>query len=160
MEEMPPYNKGFDIRAIAHDGSEHLIEIKGQSAAWTAAGIVMTPSELLCAADKREHYWLCIVEHATQPGRQILHIVNDPFGRADQFRFDSGWKAAATLEVSASSLAPAPGLHIEMQDIGSGIILSVKKTGSMFYKIHVHLADGRQVFKVFDPARMRLSHGV
>lgn len=160
LEEMPPYNKGFDIRAIAHDGSEHLIEIKGQSAAWTAAGIAMTPSELLCAADKREHYWLCIVEHATQPGRQILHTVNDPFGRADQFRFDSGWKAAATLEASVSSLAPAPGLHIEMQDIGSGIILSVKKTGSMFYKIHVHLTDGRQVFKVFDPARMRLSHGV
>lgn len=160
LEEMPPYNKGFDIRAIAHDGSEHLIEIKGQSAAWTAAGIVMTPSELLCAADKRQRYWLCIVEHAIQPGRQILYMVNDPFGRADQFRFDSGWKAAATAEVSVSSLAPAAGLHIEMQDIGSGIILSVKKTGSMFYKIHVHLADGRQVFKVFDPARMRLSHGV
>lgn len=160
LEEMPPYNKGFDIRGIAHDGSEHLIEIKGQSAAWTGAGIVMTPSELLCAADKRERYWLCIVEHAIQPGRQILHMVNDPFGRADQFRFDSGWKAAATAEASVSSLAPAAGLHIEMQDLGSGIILCVKKTGSMFYKIHVHLADGRQVFKVFDPARMRLSHGV
>lgn len=159
LEEMQPYNKGFDVRGVAHDGSEHFIEIKGQSTAWTAAGISMTPSELLCAADKREHYWLCVVEHAIHPGRQILHLVNDPFGKADQFRFDSGWKATATSEASALPLVPAPGLRIDIQGLGSGTIFSVKKAGSMFYKVHVYLADGRQVFKVFEPARMRLSKG-
>jgi hypothetical protein len=159
LEEMPPYNKGFDVRAVAHDGSEHFIEIKGQSAAWTAAGIALTPAELLCAADKRERFWLCVVEHAIHPGRQVLHMVNNPFGRTDQFRFDSGWKAIATSEVGAPPLVPAPGLRIDIQNLGIGTIASVKKTGSMFYKVHVYLDDGRQVFKVFEPARMRLSQG-
>lgn len=159
LQEMPPYNKGFDIRAVAHDGSEHVIEVKGQSAAWTTAGIAMTPSELLCAAERRTHYWLCVVEHAIHPGQQILHLVNNPFGKADQFRFDSGWKAAATREAGAPPLVPAAGLHVDIPGVGMGIIASVKKGGSMFYKVHVYLADGRQVFKVFDPARMRLSKG-
>jgi hypothetical protein len=157
LEEMPPYNKGFDIRAVAHDGSEHVIEVKGQSAAWTAAGIAMTSPELLCAAERRAQYWLCVVEHAIHPGQQVLHLVNNPFGRADQFRFDSGWKAVATREAGVPPLKPAVGVRIDIPGLGTGTIASVKKHGNMFYKVHVYLADGRQVFKVFDPARMRLS---
>lgn len=157
LEEMPHFNKGFDVRAVAHDGTEHFIEIKGQSAAWTVAGIAMTPAELLWAAEHRAHYWLCVVEHATQPGQQILHLVNNPFGRADQFRFDSGWKAAAIREAAPPPLVPTAGLRIEIPGLGTGTIASVKKGGSMFSKVHVYLADGRQVFRVFDPARMRLS---
>ncbi|MBS0344365.1 MAG: DUF3883 domain-containing protein [Proteobacteria bacterium] len=157
LEEMPHFNKGFDIRAVAHDGTEHFIEIKGQSAAWTIAGIAMTPAELLCAAEHRTHYWLCVVEHAAQPGQQILHLVNNPFGRADQFRFDSGWKAAAIREAAHAPLVPTSGLRIEIPGLGIGTIASVKKGGSLFSKVHVYLADGRQVFRVFDPARMRLS---
>lgn len=159
LEEMPHFNKGFDIRAVAHDGTEHFIEIKGQSAAWTVAGIAMTPAELLWAAECRARYWLCVVEHAMQPGQQILHLVNNPFGRADQFRFDSGWKAAAIREAAAPPLVPTAGLRIEIPGLGTGTIASVKKGGSMFSKVHVYLADGRQVFRVFDPARMRLSKG-
>ena len=159
LKEMPFNNKGFDICAIAHDGSEHVIEVKGQSGAWTAAGISLTPSELLCASERRTSYWLCIVEHAIQPGREVLHLVNNPFGKADQFRFDSGWKAVATSESRTSPLAPAVGMGIEIPDLGMGTIASVKKGGSMFCKLHVYLADGRQVFRVFDPARMRLFKG-
>lgn len=156
LEEMPFNNKGFDIRAIAHDGSEHVIEVKGQSGAWTAAGISMTPSELLCASERRTSYWLCIVEQAIHPGREVVHLVNNPFGKADEFRFDSGWKAVATTESGPPPLAPAAGMGIEIPDLGMGTIASVKKGGSMFCKLHVYLADGRQVFRVFDPARMRL----
>ncbi len=94
-----------------------------------------------------------------QPGQQILHLVNNPFGRADQFRFDSGWKAAAIREAAAPPLVPTAGLRIEIPGLGTGTIASVKKGGSMFSKVHVYLADGRQVFRVFDPARMRLSKG-
>ena len=156
---MPPNNKGFDIRAIAHDGGEHVIEVKGQSAAWTVAGISMTPSELLCAAERRDRYWLCIVEHAIHPGQQVLHLVNNPFGKADQFRFDSGWKAVASSEAGAPPLVPAAGLSIDIPGLGIGTIASIKKSGNMFYKIHVYLTDGRQIFRVFDPARMHLSKG-
>ncbi|MES2784724.1 MAG: DUF3883 domain-containing protein [Pseudomonadota bacterium] len=159
LEEMPPFNKGFDIRAIAHDGSEHVIEVKGQSGAWTAAGIALTPAELLCAAERRASYWLCVVEHAVHPGQEVLHLVNNPFGRVDQFRFDSGWKAAAIRETGTIPLVPAAGLRIDIPGLGMGTIASVKKGGSMFCKVHVYLADGRQVFRVFDPARMRLSKG-
>lgn len=159
LEEMPPNNKGFDIRGIAHDGSEHFIEVKGLSGAWTAKGIALTPSELLCAGDKRERYWLCVVEHAVQPGSQILHLLNNPFGRADQFRFDSGWKGIAISEAGPPPLVPAPGLQIDIRGIGVGTILSVKRAGGRFSKLHVILPDGRQVFKIFEPARMQLLQG-
>lgn len=158
LEEMPPLNKGFDIRAISLNGEEHFIEVKGQSAGWTEAGIAMTPSELLCAAEHRERYWLCVVEHAIQRGRQVIHLVRNPFGATDQFRFDSGWKSMASTD-AATVLVPAPGVHIEMDGIGAGTIFSVKRAGGLFCRMHVFMNDGRQVFKVFDPAKMRLSTG-
>lgn len=158
LEEMPPNNKGFDIRATAHDGRQHFIEVKGQSEGWTLAGVALTPSELLCAAEHREQFWLCVVEYARTESARVLHLVNNPFGATNQFRFDSGWRGIATTEVKAA-LAPAPGLRIEMDGVGTGTIFSVKKAGSLFCKVHVFLSDGSQVHRVFDPAKMRLSTG-
>ena len=95
---MPHNNPGFDVQAVAHDGSEEFIEVKGQSGAWTEEGVALTPTELLAAQRAGEHYWLCVVEYVHDQNRRALHLVKNPFGLTNQFRFDSGWRSAAINE--------------------------------------------------------------
>ncbi len=156
LEEMPSHNQGFDIKSVSLDGREHYIEIKGQSGAWTAAGIAMTPAEILCAAQHRDLYWLCVVEHALDANRRRMHMVKNPFGSAGQFRYDSGWKDVAVSERSAA-LVPAEGLRVEIHGIGSGEVLRVVKSGGLFSRIEVRLDNGTEVVQIFHPAKMKLS---
>ncbi|RQS57258.1 DUF3883 domain-containing protein [Burkholderia sp. Bp8963] len=156
LEEMPPLNKGYDVRGISFDGSEHFIELKGQSGAWTAAGVSMTPAELLCAAEHNDCYWLCVVEHALDENRRRLYIIQNPFGGAGQFRYDSGWKDVAISERSAA-LTPAAGLKIVVKDVGEGMVAEVVKKGGAFSRIKIKLDDGREIVRVFNPATMQLS---
>lgn len=150
-----PNNPGFDISAINHDGQEEYIEVKGQSRAWTAEGVALTPTELITAYEKGERYWLCVVEFAQDEMRRELYLVQNPFGFTHQFRFDSGWKAAADTHSSAP-LKPMKDMYINMRGVGRGRIVSVRTNGK-FYKLHVHLEGGRQVNKPFNPAKMTLS---
>lgn len=158
LEEMPPFNPGFDVCAVAHDGSKEFIEVKGQSGAWTEAGVALTPTELSCADRMRDKYWLCVVEFATDENRRRLYLVPNPYGSTQQFRFDSGWKSQA-ITGSAQPTKPDAGLRIDIADEGAGTIVSATKKGQ-FYKLHVQLNDGRQLFsKTFNPATMKLSTG-
>ena len=151
-----PNNPGFDILAIAHDGAEEFIEVKGQSRAWTEIGVALTPTELLKAAEKRERYWLCVVEYATDENRRQLYLVNNPFGVANQFRFDKGWKGKATT-VAAKPAHPKPGLYVTITDEGKARILDVKGNGQLV-KLNLQFADGRKRFnKLFEPNTMALS---
>ncbi len=152
---MPHENPGFDVKAVAHDGAEERIEVKGQSGAWTETGVALTPTELEFAQKYRDRYWLCIVEHLQDEKRRFLYLVKDPYGQAQQFRFDSGWKTAAIGQATVP-LKPAVGLYIEMPGVGRGRILSVKK-GTQLFKVHVLLDGGGQVNRLFNPTTMKLS---
>ncbi|WP_455279020.1 sacsin N-terminal ATP-binding-like domain-containing protein [Cupriavidus necator] len=155
LREMPPNNPGFDVLAIAHNGDEEFIEVKGQSAAWAWDGIALTPTELMAAQQKGDKYWLCVVEHVHDEKRRELYLLRNPYGQTQQFRFDSGWKSAA-ISVEPVPLRPDKNMLIEIPGIGRGRIQSVRAKGR-FFNLHVILEDGRQVNKPFNPATMRLS---
>jgi Domain of unknown function (DUF3883) len=155
LMQMSHNNPGFDVLAIAHNGEEEFIEVKGQSAAWTQDGIALTPTELMTAQQKRERYWLCVVEHVLDEKRRQLYLLQNPYGLTQQFRFDSGWKSAA-IGVDAVPLRPEKDLLINIPGIGQGRIQSVRTKGR-FFNLHVVLEDGRQVNKPFNPATMELS---
>jgi hypothetical protein len=155
LTEMPHNNPGFDVHAIAADDSDEYIEVKGQSGAWTEAGVSLTPTELMTAQQKGERYWLCVVEYALDAKRRQLHLLRNPYGLTQQFRFDVGWKAAA-LSVATVPLKPEKDMYIDMPGTGRGRIVSVRGKGR-FFNIHVALEDGRQVNKPFNPAKMTLS---
>lgn len=156
LTEMPPNNPGFDVKAVTHDDSEEFVEVKGQSGAWTEEGVALTPTELARAHEARGRYWLCVVEFALDPARRVVHLVNDPFSRVTQFRFDSGWKSQAVIQESAKPLVPEAGLRIEIPNLGSGVIVSALSKGP-FFKLQVTLDDGRRWERTFDPATMKLS---
>jgi hypothetical protein len=148
-------NPGFDVKAVAHDGFEERIEVKGQSGAWTETGVALTPTELEFAQKYRDRYWLCVVEHLQDEKRRFIYLVKDPYGQTQQFRFDSGWKTAAIGRATVP-LKPAVSLYIEMPGVGRGRILSVKK-GTQLFKVHVLLDGGGQVNRLFNPTTMKLS---
>jgi len=151
-----PNNPGFDIRAIAHDGAEEFIEVKGQSHAWTEIGVALTPTELLKASKERERYWLCVVEYATDEDHRQLYLVNNPFGMADQFRFDKGWKRKA-ITIAAKPTRPKTGLYVTIAGEGKARILEVRGHGQLM-KLNLQFADGRKRFnKLFEPNTMVLS---
>jgi hypothetical protein len=154
MEVMPPNNPGFDIRAVSSDGEEALVEVKGQSGPWTREGVAVTRRELKTAAAAGSSYWLAVVEYALNPDRRAAYLVQDPFTRTSQFRFDSGWRAVATRGAPAR-LVPASGMRVSLPGVGDGVIVSVKAKGR-FFKLHVQLNAGGQVHRVFNPDTMSL----
>ncbi|MDO8769818.1 MAG: DUF3883 domain-containing protein [Burkholderiaceae bacterium] len=155
LTEMPHNNPGFDVRAIAEDHQEEYIEIKGQSAAWTEEGVALTPTELMTAHQKGDRFWLCVVEYAQDDRRRKLYLLRNPYGLTQQFRFDVGWKSAAEC-VPTAPIKPEKDMYIDMPEVGRGRILSVRGKGR-FFNLHVILDDGRQVNKLFNPAKMTLS---
>lgn len=157
LRPMPHNNPGFDIKAVSHDDQDEFIEVKGQSAAWTEDGVALTPRELEEAQRRGERYWLCVVEYASDEKRRTLYLLKNPYGLTQQFRFDSGWKSAA-LNEAVAPLTPGADLYVDLPGHGKGIILSVRKKGQ-FYRLHVSLESGQQVFKLFNPATMKLSTG-
>jgi hypothetical protein len=155
MTEMPHNNPGYDVLARTAAGEEEFLEVKGQGGAWTQEGIALTPTELLMAQKMGERYWLCVVEFAQDDKRRQLSLVKNPFGLAQQFRFDVGWKAA-TEKILGMPLIPDKGLYINIVEVGLGRIISVRGKGK-FFNIHVILQGGKQVNLTFHPARMALS---
>lgn len=154
LEPMHHNNPGFDVRAMAHDGSEEFIEVKGQSGAWTEEGVALTPTELMSAQRAGERYWLCVVEYVHDKSRRALHLVKNPFGLTNQFRFDSGWRSAAISEM-VILLKPEVGVIVEIPGDGRGRIFSLRKRGQ-FLKLHVILDGGGQVHRTYNPATMKL----
>jgi hypothetical protein len=50
------------------------------------------------AREKREAYWLYVVEQATDPTRGRVLRIQNPAGFAKTFTFDHGWLAVAKTE--------------------------------------------------------------
>ena len=119
-------------------------------------GVALTPTELLKASKERDRYWLCVVEYATDEDRRQLYLVNNPFGSADQFRFDKGWKGKATT-IAAKPTRPAKGLFVTVAGQGKALIIGVKGAGKLV-KLDLKFEDGRKRFgKLFEPNTMQLS---
>ena len=155
LKEMPPNNPGFDFLAEAFDGNQEYIEIKGQSGAWTEEGVALTPKELQTAIHHGEHYWLCVVEYAQDEVRRRLWLVQDPFGKADQFRFDRGWQDVANRNTN-KSISPAAGLYVTIPELGKAKILKVLGEG-VIKKLELEFEDKSTETKTFIPARMTVS---
>lgn len=149
---MPHNNEGFDIRR-GLDGSAEYIEVKGLRGSWGPEGVVLTPAELRMAERQRDRYWLYVVEHATDPTYRLLHIIQDPFGKTNQFRFDMGWKSVAA---GVGTAEPMPGTRILITDVGEGVILDVSGTG-VLRRVRVRLDEsGEVISRTYNPSRMTI----
>ena len=155
VREMPQNNPGFDIQAVAMDGADEVIEIKGQAGAWTEEGVALTSMELATAHRLRDRYWLCVVEHALDESRRRLSLIRDPFGKVNQFRFDRGWKDVAE-RMEGKPNRPELGLFVDVPGKGRGRIVELKGKAA-FSRMKVELPNKSTIFAIFNPATMKLS---
>lgn len=88
---MPTNHKGYDIESVNADGSIRYIEVKGLSGCWGVRGVGITRAQFEMAVQKGANWWLYVVENVGS-GNPIIHPVQNPFMRVNEFRFDDGWK--------------------------------------------------------------------
>jgi hypothetical protein len=97
--EMPPTNPGFDIRSTDAEGRVRIIEVKATAGRWDARGVGLSNFQFTTAQQRREEFWLYVVENAVTNPR--VHPINDPASKVDQYFFDDGWRAVGEAEAAA-----------------------------------------------------------
>lgn len=98
--EMPHDNEGFDIESRDSDGQiVRYIEVKSLTGPWNDFGVKMSAPQFRMAQEKekREIYWLYVVEKAASADAKIYRIQN-PASQVVEYRFDDGWQVVAEVE--------------------------------------------------------------
>ena len=86
-------NPGFDLYREDADGQQTVLcEVKGLSGSLDDQPARLTPHELRRALERRENYWLYIVENLASDNPNIVRIP-DPAGEAARFAFGPEWRA-------------------------------------------------------------------
>lgn len=101
--------------------------------------------------------FLPVVEYATEPSLQRLYKIQDPYGKTNQFRFDSGWKSVVTG--AAEVMDPAEGRRVSIEGLGAGTILSVTEAG-VLRRLSIRLDSGEELTRTYDPTKMSVSEQV
>src|SRR5262249_17466600 len=92
-----PYgNPGFDLyERDENDQPKRWVEVKALSGIWKGREVVLTRPEYECAREHTTNYWLYVVEHAADPEQLKVIRIQDPAGKARNFKFDHGWTDVA-----------------------------------------------------------------
>jgi hypothetical protein len=93
---MPPINPGYDVRSVDAEERVRFIEIKSTADVWGTRGVAMSSTQFDTALQRREDFWLYVVENALLSPR--VHPINDPASKVNQFFFDDGWRAVVEIE--------------------------------------------------------------
>lgn len=88
-------NKGFDLYAADAGGNiVRWVEVKSMTGSLRDRPVGMSRAQFDLALQKREAFWLYVVEYAESEAPRIVKI-QDPAGRARTFTYDSGWLSIA-----------------------------------------------------------------
>ncbi len=95
-EQKAQTHPGYDI--VSHDpstGEERVIEVKGVAGEWNQTGVGLSRTQFSNAQDYGVHYWLYVVEFASDPDRLRVHPIRNPAMQITSFMFDGNWRQAA-----------------------------------------------------------------
>ncbi len=87
-------NCGYDFKVAIGDRTL-CIELKTSRAKWRGWEHALTPNEFKTALEKKEDYFLCVVDRVFEDSREIYFIQN-PVGKISDFLFDSPWKGVCS----------------------------------------------------------------
>lgn len=138
-QNMAHNNPGYDIESRRGRVVERFIEVKGIDGEWGQNGVPLSSLQFFKFQDRPEtgdsdspsigdRFWLYVVEHARDPQKVKIHMIQDPAGKATEFRFDHGWKQAGETVTNFRPLFPAAGTRIRDlldEDGKEGVILQV-----------------------------------
>jgi hypothetical protein len=91
-------NPGFDVRSVDETGAVRVIEVKATKDRWGARGVGLSSFQFGTAQQRREDFWLYVVENALTNPR--VHPIRDPASKIDQYVFDDGWRVVSDAETT------------------------------------------------------------
>jgi hypothetical protein len=107
-------NAGFDLlEKDAGNRPARWIEVKAMTGSLEHRAVTLSNTQFEHALQKREAYWLYVVEFATAPERRRILRIQDPAGNAKSFTFDKGWEEVALTSppsLHASHFVTPPGV--------------------------------------------------
>jgi hypothetical protein len=99
LHRTPAGNPGFDLyEADALGRPVRWVEVKAMTGTLQDRPVGLSHTQFDLAREKREAYWLYVVEQATDPSRGRVLRIQNPAGFAKTFTFDHGWLAIAKTE--------------------------------------------------------------
>lgn len=162
-KSMPHANPGYDVESRQGRLVERYIEVKGIDGEWGRNGVPLSSIQFfrqLHPTDPVEgdgtpmgdKFWLYVVEHARDPEKVRIHMIQNPATKANQFRFDCGWREAGTEAGDFVPLLPARGITLRaFLDEGGhedGLITEVAETNLI-----VQFGTGAATAIAYDPTR-------
>jgi hypothetical protein len=103
VERMPANNAGYDLTAMDGETGELLyLEVKGTAGIWSELGVGISPYQHNFAKEQAASFWLAIVENIRSSPVEI-HYIQNPVQLISDYRFDDGWRGAATNLTSEPS---------------------------------------------------------
>ena len=138
-QNMAHNNPGYDIESRRGRVVERFIEVKGIDGEWGQNGVPLSSLQFFKFQDRPEagdsespaigdRFWLYVVEHARDHEKVKIHMIQDPAGKATEFRFDHGWKQAGETAKAFKPLFPKVGMRIrdlEDEEDEEGVILQI-----------------------------------
>ena len=99
LQPTQPGNHGYDLYETDETGEiVRWVEVKSMRGGWDAGPVGLSHRQFGLAREKREAYWLYVVEYAGDAERASLVRIRDPAGRDSDYLFDDGWRGAAGPE--------------------------------------------------------------
>ena len=130
-ERQPHFNPGFDIVSKSPTGQRRLIEVKGLENEWTERGIKLSHVQFSMAREHPGEFWIYIVEHARDLGRQRVTAIGNPFSKVDEYWFDHNWREMSEERASAREIHLRIGLKVEHHIWKMGTIVEIKSRGAI-----------------------------
>ena len=96
LRRTPPNNAGFDLTEPNAAGETiRWIEVKAMKGTLKDYPVGLSRTQFTFAQQRRDTYWLYIVENAGNPKNSRIIQIRDPAGKARTFTFDHGWTRAS-----------------------------------------------------------------
>jgi hypothetical protein len=97
-QRTPTNNPGYDLVEAGGDATPaRWCEVKAMTGSLRDRPVGLSRTQLDCARDHGEAYWLYVVERAGEMDARIVRI-QDPAGKARTFTFDRGWLDIADVD--------------------------------------------------------------
>ena len=92
LRKTPTHNPGYDLTEEDIEGNTvRWIEVKSMAGTLMESPVTMTRKQFEIANERRDSYWLYMVEKAGNPGQSTIIRIKNPAGRAQRFTYDHGW---------------------------------------------------------------------
>ena len=102
-------NVGYDFE-IQIGEKTICVELKTSRDKWRSWEQSLTPNEFRTALEKRDDYFLCVIDRVFESSREI-YFIQDPAGKITDYLFDAPWKnVAVRMEDWISRLKATEGV--------------------------------------------------